>query len=221
MRDLLPAVVELGYRPRHIDDDKTLLPGGDGVACRPPELAIVLARGDQTLDVGLLQRISELPELGEAPVLLALEPAHLRATPEVALSHELLLKPFSVEELRARVARAARDVRTVATSDVLCADALELDLATYRVTIGQRPVHLRPMEYELLKFFVMHPRRVFSREALLSRVWGYEYYGGARTVDVHVRRIRSMLGEHAGWIRTVRSVGYLFDTGEKHALAAA
>jgi DNA-binding response OmpR family regulator len=68
------------------------------------------------------------------------------------------------------------------------------------------------MEYELLKFLVTHPNRVFSREALLSRVWGYDYYGGARTVDVHIRRVRAKLGqEHAARIKTVRSVGYLFE----------
>ena len=67
------------------------------------------------------------------------------------------------------------------------------------------------MEHELLKFFATHPGKVFTRETLLSRVWGYEYYGGARTVDVHVRRLRAKLGDdHAGWIQTVRSVGYRF-----------
>ena len=67
------------------------------------------------------------------------------------------------------------------------------------------------MEYELLKFFLTHPGKVFTREQLLSRVWGYEYYGGARTVDVHVRRLRAKLGEeHANLIQTVRSVGYRF-----------
>ncbi|MCC7075717.1 MAG: winged helix-turn-helix transcriptional regulator [Acidimicrobiia bacterium] len=67
------------------------------------------------------------------------------------------------------------------------------------------------MEYELLKFFATHPGKVFTREVLLSRVWGYDYYGGARTVDVHVRRLRAKLGEeYAHYIATVRSVGYRF-----------
>ncbi|MCB1284771.1 MAG: winged helix-turn-helix transcriptional regulator [Microthrixaceae bacterium] len=67
------------------------------------------------------------------------------------------------------------------------------------------------MEYELLKFLAQNPGRVFTRETLLSRVWGYEYYGGARTVDVHIRRLRAKLGEqHAQMIGTVRSVGYRF-----------
>ena len=74
-----------------------------------------------------------------------------------------------------------------------------------------RPLDLTYMEYELLKFFATHPGKVFTREQLLSRVWGYEYYGGARTVDVHVRRLRAKLGEeHANLIQTVRSVGYRF-----------
>ena len=68
------------------------------------------------------------------------------------------------------------------------------------------------MEYELLRFLMSHPNRVFSREALLQRVWGYDYFGGARTVDVHIRRIRAKLGdEHADLVKTVRSVGYLFE----------
>ena len=73
------------------------------------------------------------------------------------------------------------------------------------------PLDLTYMEYELLKFLVSRPGKVFTRETLLSRVWGYEYYGGARTVDVHVRRLRAKLGEeHANLIQTVRSVGYRF-----------
>ena len=86
-----------------------------------------------------------------------------------------------------------------------------LNLETYQAAFGDQPLDLTFMEYELLKFFILHPGKVFNREQLLSRVWGYEYYGGARTVDVHVRRLRAKLGEeHAGLIQTVRSVGYRF-----------
>ena len=88
---------------------------------------------------------------------------------------------------------------------------LVLNLETYQAAIEGRPLDLTYMEYELLKFLAQHPGRVFTRETLLSRVWGYEYYGGARTVDVHIRRLRAKLGEeHAGLITTVRSVGYRF-----------
>ena len=86
-----------------------------------------------------------------------------------------------------------------------------MNLETYQATIAGRVMDLTYMEYELLRFLATNPHRVFTRETLLSRVWGYEYYGGARTVDVHVRRLRAKLGEeHAHLIQTVRSVGYKF-----------
>ncbi len=88
---------------------------------------------------------------------------------------------------------------------------LVLNLETYQAAVSGRVLDLTYMEYELLRFLATHPGKVFSRETLLSRVWGYEYYGGARTVDVHVRRLRAKLGEeHAHLIETVRSVGYRF-----------
>ncbi|HEX4863254.1 MAG TPA: response regulator transcription factor [Acidimicrobiales bacterium] len=88
---------------------------------------------------------------------------------------------------------------------------LILNLETYQAALSGRPLDLTYMEYELLKFLATHPGKVFTRETLLSRVWGYEYYGGARTVDVHIRRLRAKLGEEqANLISTVRSVGYRF-----------
>ncbi len=88
---------------------------------------------------------------------------------------------------------------------------LALNLETYQALIEGRPLDLTYMEYELLKFLAQNPGKVFTRETLLSRVWGYDYYGGARTVDVHIRRLRAKLGEeHANLISTVRSVGYRF-----------
>jgi len=92
-------------------------------------------------------------------------------------------------------------------------DTLEVNLATYQVRVDGEPVDFTYMEYELLKFLLTHPQRAFSREALLSRVWGYDFYGGARTVDVHVRRVRAKLGsEHATKLKTVRRVGYRWES---------
>ncbi len=94
---------------------------------------------------------------------------------------------------------------------ILTFEDLTLNTATYQALIGGRPVDLTYMEYELLRFFVTNQGRVWSREQLLSKVWGYDYFGGARTVDVHVRRLRSKLEEErSSWITTVRSVGYRF-----------
>ena len=95
--------------------------------------------------------------------------------------------------------------------DVVKVDELTVNLATYQVRVDDEPVDLTYMEYSLLAFMVTHPGRAYSRENLLRRVWGFDYCGGSRTVDVHVRRIRAKLGPLASsHIETVRGVGYLF-----------
>lgn len=95
--------------------------------------------------------------------------------------------------------------------DVVRVDELAVNLATYQVRVDDEPVDLTYMEYSLLAFLVTHPGRAYSRETLLRRVWGFDYCGGSRTVDVHVRRIRAKLGPQASsHIETVRGVGYLF-----------
>ena len=86
-----------------------------------------------------------------------------------------------------------------------------VDDATYTARISGRPLDLTYKEFELLKYLAQHPGRVFSRQQLLQEVWGYDYFGGTRTVDVHVRRLRAKLGpEHEHLIGTVRNVGYRF-----------
>jgi DNA-binding response OmpR family regulator len=127
------------------------------------------------------------------------------------LFDDFCLCPFHPRELEARIAhlfwRTGRGTRP----ELVEYGPLVLNLETYQAAVGSRPLDLTFMEYELLKFLVTHPGKVFTRETLLSRVWGYEYYGGARTVDVHIRRLRAKLGEeHANLISTVRSVGYRF-----------
>ncbi len=127
------------------------------------------------------------------------------------LFDDFCLAPFHPRELEARLKhlfwRTGRGTRP----DLVEYGDLILNLETYQAAISGEPLDLTYMEYELLKFLSSHPGKVFTRETLLSRVWGYEYYGGARTVDVHVRRLRAKLGEeHANLIQTVRSVGYRF-----------
>jgi len=91
-----------------------------------------------------------------------------------------------------------------------CGD-LVMDLANYTVHVGGRHVELTYKEYELLRFLATNRDRVFTRETLLSKVWGYDFYGGERTVDVHIRRLRAKIEDrHAPFIETVRNVGYRF-----------
>ncbi len=98
-----------------------------------------------------------------------------------------------------------------AASDIVTVDNMTINLATYQVTIDDVPVDLTLMEYSLLSFLATHPAHAYSRETLLHRVWGFEYCGGTRTVDVHIRRGRSKVGPQvASHIVTIRGVGYLF-----------
>ena len=204
-------LAELGFSPHRVAANGTLRPpDGDS---RAPALALVIASGlGQPSCAELCARLAADDELGEVPVLVALGTGELAEGLGISEGHELIVEPFSAGELQARIARARRAVNGIDHDDVVRVGSLEMNLATYQVAIGGRPVDFTYMEYELLKFLVTHPRRVFSREALLSRVWGYDYYGGARTVDVHVRRVRAKLGsEHAARIKTVRSVGYRWE----------
>ena len=127
------------------------------------------------------------------------------------LFDDFLLTPFHPRELEARLRHLFYNEVSAPSSAVIEHAGLRLNLETYQATFEGRPLDLTYMEYELLKYFAHNPGRVYSREVLLSEVWGYEYFGGARTVDVHVRRLRAKLGEeHAHLIETVRSVGYRF-----------
>ena len=201
------VLAELGFAPRKVTANGSLRPEGDGGAPpRPPELALVLG------DPALCARLENDDDLGDVPLVVAVDGEELDAGGAIHEGHELIVLPLRPGELRARIARARRRLKGVADDDAVRVGTLEINLATYQVQIGGEPVDFAYMEYELLKFLATHPGRVFSREALLSRVWGFDYYGGARTVDVHVRRVRAKLGsEHAGRIKTVRSVGYRFD----------
>jgi DNA-binding response OmpR family regulator len=204
-------LAELGFSPRRVAANGSLRPRGeDGSTARRPDVAIVL--GDASADCDMCARLRDDEELGEVPVVLTVDASGLGVTPGVIDAHELIVAPFSAAELEARIARARRAIHGVEQDEIVRSGGLELNLATYQVSVDGQPVDFAYMEYELLKFLLTHPQRVFSREALLSRVWGYDYYGGARTVDVHVRRIRAKLGsEHAAKIKTVRSVGYRFE----------
>jgi len=199
------AVAELGFRPLR-------MPGGgpdagwESQSSRPPDVAIVL----DSLDAVASLRRTE--GLGEVPLVLTVEADQIEDLDAIIDVDELIVRPFGPTELRARIARARRQANGIAPDDTVRIGTLAIDLATYQVAVDGEPIDFTYMEYELLKFLATHPNRVFSREALLSRVWGYDYYGGARTVDVHVRRVRAKLGaSHAHRIKTVRSVGYRFE----------
>ena len=129
---------------------------------------------------------------------------------------DYLVKPFSNSELVARIRAVLRRAQPKMTDEVLGYGDVVMDLAAHRVRRGGRDVHLGPTEFRLLRHFMQHPGRVFSREQLLDVVWGHDVYVEPRTVDVHIRRLRKALNDGfaepvADLIRTVRSAGYALD----------
>jgi DNA-binding response OmpR family regulator len=143
-------------------------------------------------------------------ILFALVPLEQldRITVDLAIDDFVLLSA-PPEELARRIERALWRKHGVDAENVVRCGALEIDLTNYRVTVDGEPVVLTFKEYELLRFLAMNAGRVFTREQLLNRVWGYDYFGGARTVDVHIRRIRAKIEIHGhAFIETVRNVGY-------------
>jgi len=127
---------------------------------------------------------------------------------------DFVVRPFSSEEIITRARRAiGRDVRGDAPNVIRVGD-LAIDPASYKVTVAGRNVNLRYKEYELLLLMAMNPGRVYSRDQLLEHVWGYDYLGGTRTVDVHVRRLRSKIDDRDHqFVETVWNVGYRFREG--------
>ncbi len=121
---------------------------------------------------------------------------------------DFLTSPYDARELSLRAKRLLR--KTDSSERVWC-DGLVIDLAKYEVAVDGQVVKLTFKEYELLKLLASNRGRVYTREALLNRIWGYDYYGGDRTVDVHVRRLRSKIDDPKhSFIETVRNIGYRF-----------
>lgn len=125
---------------------------------------------------------------------------------------DYIVKPFDPKELVARVKAVLRRYEPQQEEkDILRFPGLEVNLSNYSVTYHGKSLEFPPKEFELLSYLAKHPNRVFTREQLLDQIWGYEYVGDTRTVDVHVKRIREKLNQEDEWgIRTVWSVGYKF-----------
>jgi len=202
--ELVRALVDAGYRPVRVAD------GAAVAEMEPPEgwsLVVVEIARDAEIGLAVARRVrSEVA----APVLVVATPDSLPAL-DGAEFDDFVIAPVDPAELAIRIRRLAVGVAVAAPDEVISFKDLSLNLATYQATVGSDPIDLTYMEYELLRFFTTNAGRVWSREQLLNRVWGYDYFGGARTVDVHVRRLRAKLGEErSSWITTVRSVGYRF-----------
>jgi DNA-binding response OmpR family regulator len=165
--------------------------------------------GHQQAGGGPLPILRDLSGLEDAPIVALLARSQLSGFDPGAAAEEFVLAPWAVEELHARIKQTLWRARKTEADDSLKVGDLVINPANFEVTLKGEPVDLTYKEYELLRFLSTHKERVHTRDTLLDQVWGYDYFGGTRTVDVHVRRLRAKIGDPDGvLIQTVRNVGY-------------
>ncbi len=207
--EVLPALALLGHSVK-------ILPAEGSALVNAPSCDLLLVDGRQDL-AGARDLCRLLITVGsEAPVLLVVTEGGLAVVAHDWGMDDVVLHTCGPAELEARIrlavgrANSARDEDDPESHLIRSGDVV-VDEAGYTARIGDRSLDLTFKEFELLKYLAQHPGRVFSRQQLLSEVWGYDYFGGTRTVDVHVRRLRAKLGpENETLIGTVRNVGYRF-----------
>jgi DNA-binding response OmpR family regulator len=201
--EVLPAAATLGA-------DLKVEPLSPDALARLPDLAPDLVVADGEDDPETCLRVASALAAAGSPVgvILVLPRTALDRLPWHEVADDFVHRDCSEEELRLRLAMLL--ARRGETGEaVVRLGPVSINVETYQVTVGSSPLDLTFKEFELLRFLAQNPGRVFSRARLLREVWGYDFYGGTRTVDVHVRRLRAKLGpEHEHLIETVRGVGY-------------
>ncbi|WP_298254769.1 response regulator transcription factor [uncultured Arthrobacter sp.] len=204
--DVLPALELLDHRVHILPAEPAAL-----LTTEPCDVVLVDAREDLrgARSLTLLLRATG----PGAPLVLVLTEGGLAAVTAAWEADDVVLDsagPAEVEaRLRLAIGRSRAAVRE--TDTAIRASGVVVDDVGYTAKVDGEPLNLTYKEFELLKYLVQHPGRVFTRDQLLQEVWGYDYYGGSRTVDVHVRRLRAKLGaDHEQLIGTVRNVGYRF-----------
>ena len=192
----------------HIPPDETV---DVAIADRAPDL-VILAFENPTSASSIIDIIRDLGRERPIPILALMPKDTLQKTREIPfLVHDFVIEPSETEEIALRVEKALKETYAVESKDLIRIGNLVIDLARREVTLNEKALSLTFTEYELLVFLAANSGRVFTREALLNKIWGYDYYGGDRTVDVHIRRLRAKIewGKHS-FIETVRGTGYRF-----------
>ena len=209
---VLPALELLGHRVRQVPAEAAQLLSG-------PDVDLVLIDGRTDLaGARALCRIVRAAS-SPMPLLLVLSEGGMSVVSADWEVDDVVLMTAGPAEADARIRLALSRRARVAPPARITASGLVIDDASYSAKIHGRPLDLTYKEFQLLHFLATHPARVFTREQLLSEVWGYDYFGGTRTVDVHVRRLRAKLGDADQVIGTVRNVGYRFNIAEEGAVA--
>jgi DNA-binding response OmpR family regulator len=175
---------------------------------RPPAIVIVDAGDRAERGAACVKRLRKIAALSETPILLTATAERLGAIDFGAGSDDFILRPLVPAELYARLRQLDWRYSAFSGEERIKIDDLVIDTAGYQAHLRGRPLPLTHKEFELLRFLAQNRGRVFTRDQLLAKLWGVSYYGGTRTVDIHVRRVRQKLGPLADLVQTVRSVGY-------------
>ena len=151
---------------------------------------------------------------GNIPLLLIVKEHMIQGLSlPVQIKSDFVVHGASADECSLRIRQLLWPGNEGSVNDVVSIDGMTINLATYQVSVNDEPIDFTYLEYALLAFLVTHTGRTYSRDALLRRVWGFDYFGGSRTVDVHVRRVRAKLGpELSQHLETIRGVGYLWNS---------
>ncbi|MFF2387612.1 DNA-binding response regulator [Agromyces sp. NPDC058104] len=212
--DVLPALALLTHRVR-------VIPASPEQLVRAPDADLVLLDARTNLaGAKALSQILKTTGLSAPLVLVVTEGGLAAVTPDWGVD-DVVLEGAGPAEIDARVRLAIGRAQTSQPSERIQTSGVVIDEASYSAKVHGKPLDLTYKEFELLRFLAAHPSRVFTREQLLSEVWGYDYFGGTRTVDVHVRRLRAKLGDLESLIGTVRNVGYRFNVHEDDEGAGA
>jgi len=183
------------------------------IEAQSPDL--ILAETDGHLTNSRIQElVQSMKQKKRTPVMALVRGETLDSIDGYLDVDDFIISPYDDRELVLRIKRLIK-INDTDDSELVKHNGLIIDLAKYEVSVDGKVVELTFKEYELLRFLVSNKGRVYTREALLNKVWGYDYYGGDRTVDVHIRRLRSKLedAKHT-FIETVRNIGYRFKDRE-------
>ncbi|MCG3175309.1 MAG: Phosphate regulon transcriptional regulatory protein PhoB [Candidatus Omnitrophica bacterium] len=182
---------------------------------KEPDLLVMNPKTSYMEIMDLYYALKKEPQVQDVPIVLLMDESEMKNADLPSGIQEVLYRPLRIAEAVARIQLLFKRLHKVDNKNLIQRGKLVIDVAKYEVRVGDRKIDLTFTEFELLKFLCGNPGTVFTREVLLNKVWGYEYYGGTRTVDVHIRRLRSKIeGKNLQFIETVRNIGYKFASDE-------